>query len=817
MSRPGFRLLPGVAVGAFVAALAGHLLDPARILAVRDLARFHLPLRTAFARLAAHGLPEWNPWVGGGQPLLSDPSYSAFYPPTWLALAAGAAWSLDLLVLLHLAATAFGAYLLVRRLGGRPAVAVFGAVAWAGSGPLLSLVHALNHFFGAAWLPWILLATEAAVTAPDRAAARRARLGLAAAFALTLLNGEPVTVLAGGLAAGCWALGRGGARRLAAPRALARVGAAALLAAALAAAQLVPALARLGDSRRAAGVPQALALSWSMPPERLAELVAPRLFGAPERIEEGLYFGWGIHDRDFPFLLALDPGLAVLVLALAALAVWPIPGRGGLAALLGLGVLLALGRHTPLYVFLYEHVPPFGGLRYPEKFFLLAGAALALAGALGLEHLVRERERGRPGVADFPLALAALVATAIAGLGALVFAAPERVADFVAAHAGIPLPAAGLERVLAFCRREAAVALGLAAAVLLLLAAARRSRWTTSRASGAFVAAGLALVAAADLAWHHRGLLATVPAAAYVEPPPLARALPGATRVLWSSSDFDRSMELVPRRGTTGDAGLSQDVARLDPWTGLLFGYGYALSTDYAITYTAPARRALDAALGLWRAQDRERFFRLLGAWATDSTVIRKSAGEIAAELRAGERRPAPATIGPSPFDLPRVRTVAAARAFGDPAAALAAALADGLPLAAREYVAGAPWTGARAFDAGAGVRVARDDGDRLELDLDARAGALVVVATTWDRSWSATADGAPVPVLETAAGYLAVPVPAGARRLELAFRDPWVRVGGAASAATLLGLAALAVARRRTADPPSGASVTPAPGPAAA
>jgi hypothetical protein len=740
------RLLPALAVGGFVAALVGHLLDPHRLLAARDIDRFHLPLRTAFARLAAHGLPEWNPWVGGGQPVLSDPSYAAFYPPTWLALLSGPAWSLNLLVVLHLALTAWGAWRLARRLGARRSVAAFAAVAWSGSGPLLSLVHALNHFFGAAWLPWILLATDALVGAPDRAHARRARLALAALLALTLLNGEPVTVLVGGLAAVCWALGR---------------------ATALAAVQLAPSLARLADSARSAGLSPDMALSWSLPPARWIELVAPRAFGAPERMEDGLYFGWGIHDRDFPFLLALDPGLAVLV--------------------------LALGRHTPLYPLLYRHVPPFGSLRFPEKFFLLAALALALAGALGLEHLLRRREQGDRGVADFPLALAAVVVSGWIALAGLAIAGSARVADFAAAHSGIPLTSTGLDHIVAFVRTEAAVVLALALVLLVLLALARGRR-----TASAVLGAGFVLVLGLDLAWHHRGLLATVPAQDWLEPPPLAGELPPGARVLWSSSDFDRSLELVLRRGQAGRASITQAVARLDPWTGLLYGFGYALSSDYAITYTAPARRVLAVAQRLWQAQDRERFYRLLGAWAADCALVKKSAAEIAREVHAGEREPLPANVGPSPFALPRVRTAAAALSFATPAAALDAALDDGLPLAAREYVADAAWTGARAFDGGARAALRRDDGDRLDVDVTAGRPALVVVATTWDRFWSARADDHAAPVLETAAGYLAIPVPAGCRRLEITYRDPWVRVGATTSAVTLLALAALALARRR-------------------
>ena len=74
-------VLPVGLGAALVLALFGPLFSPATALATRDVVSFHLPLHTDFARLAAVGPPVWNPWLNGGQPLLSNPSYGAFYPP----------------------------------------------------------------------------------------------------------------------------------------------------------------------------------------------------------------------------------------------------------------------------------------------------------------------------------------------------------------------------------------------------------------------------------------------------------------------------------------------------------------------------------------------------------------------------------------------------------------------------------------------------------------------------------------------------------------------------------------------------------------
>ena len=178
-------------------ALFGPLWSPATALATRDFAFFHLPLRADFARLAAAGPPVWNPWLNGGQPLLSNPSYGAFYPPSWLVLAVTPAYAINLLVLLHAALAFAGAWVLARRLGGDRGAAAIAATGYVAAGAFVSLLHAFNLFLGMAWFPWVVAAGEAILHHPEGGGRGwwRPAAGGAAAFALQMLNGEPVTVL----------------------------------------------------------------------------------------------------------------------------------------------------------------------------------------------------------------------------------------------------------------------------------------------------------------------------------------------------------------------------------------------------------------------------------------------------------------------------------------------------------------------------------------------------------------------------------------------------------------------------------------------
>ncbi|MDP9121543.1 MAG: hypothetical protein M3O15_09280, partial [Acidobacteriota bacterium] len=108
---------PALLAAGWLLAFFAPLLSPARALASRDIPLFHLPLRTAFRQLWESGPPVWNPWLNGGQPILSNPSYAAFYPPSWLVLWLPPAYALNLMVVLHAAIAFGGAWYLARRLG----------------------------------------------------------------------------------------------------------------------------------------------------------------------------------------------------------------------------------------------------------------------------------------------------------------------------------------------------------------------------------------------------------------------------------------------------------------------------------------------------------------------------------------------------------------------------------------------------------------------------------------------------------------------------------------------------------------------------
>lgn len=780
------RAAPAIAAAACVALLVGHLLAPSVLLMARDVATFHLPLRVAAVALAeADGLPEWNPWINGGQPVLSNPNYAWSYPPTWLALVVDPGYSLSLLVAAHAALALAGAWRLLRSLGCDRPAAGLGALAFAGSTWFLSLAHSFNFFCATAWLPWLLAAARALQQA-SRGAAFAPTVATGVVVALQLLAGEPVAVLVSAAALACVVAGEAPAAR----RTLPRLAAAAAVAALVAAVQLLPTAARLSGSARAGGLLAGEAGRWSASPARLVDFAFPHFWGHALRDEEGLWIGWGVHDEGFPYVIALYSGVLPLVLATTAVALWPIPWRRAWALAFGGGVFVGLGRHNPAWEPLRDALPLLDLVRYPEKFLVLSATVVPLAAALGWQHLRTASARGDRGPAIAASRVAAVLGVGAAGLLAAAAGLPQRTAAFVAAHSGLPPTPEAVSRVLGYLRQELAIGLCLALATAALLAAAARSGRVAALAPGLAVT-----LLAADLLWFGRGMLPTLPAASVLEPPPLARRAAARGGRLHVAEASHGEPEIRLRVGPPGFQQLLGRRARLDPYVAALWGVPYALNRDYDLMATPWARHGLAVLAAAPAGASRDS---ILGAWDVRTEVVPRAPSEVMRELRLMGRLPSEVLERASLGALPLLRFTPRLDRVEDPAAAASALAARAWDLAGGDACLGSGGPGAGDY-APAELLGATGSGQRLEVRYRAAGPAALVAAFTFDEGWEARADGgARLPTCPTLAGQLAVAVPPGEASVTLRYRDPWARVGAATSLATLLALAAAATRRRR-------------------
>lgn len=484
-----------------------------------------VPWRTAALELLASGqLPLWHMWNGAGVPLFANYQSALLYPLGWPAFVLSPAWALSLIAVLHLFIGGAGLFAFVRALGLPAFAAGVGALAFGLTAYLVGRLGTYPIGSAAAWLPWGLWAITRASQNTGRMLT--GTLALAAFTALLLTAGHAQTAWYTLLVWGIWALFAAvHGRRLPMLFALA---AAVVLGVLIAAVQLWATAEFLSVSPRETGVAYDRAMNFSYHPLRLITLIVPNLFGTPG---DGSYLTQGAYFEDAAYIGLLPFGAAVYAVwrrvrgaggalrgadralrgadralrAAAPLAWAAVPLWAGMAVV---AVVFAFGRHTPVFPWLYEHVPTFSLFQAPVRWHLWTVTALSVLAAVGAAAWCE----GPPSRAARRWAGRVLAgALAIGLLTAGVWAARPGLSEAVV--------------VLAFGVAHTAAA---AAAWALLVrtrpqpGAPRVGRW----------AGAVLVVIAADLLWATRGLNPTAPAALLepVRPQPGAEAAP---RLFW--------------------------------------------------------------------------------------------------------------------------------------------------------------------------------------------------------------------------------------------------------------------------------------------
>ncbi|MDD5557305.1 MAG: hypothetical protein PHN82_08655 [bacterium] len=349
-----------------------------------DLTHQYYPWRLfGFGLLREGTIPLWNPYSFCGVPFLANWHSAIFYPPNavflFLPVHTALNWSIAAHFLLGGALT----YAFARRLLGDRTAALLSAIAFMFSGPVIVQIlpgHVSNP------IPW----TPLAFLLADRASAER-RLRdavlLGAVFALMLLAGHPQYAFYAIGAAVLYALGRAapaGGRSLRPLAVAAALTAIALATAALlSAVQLLPGIefARLSN-RALLGGPETVG-EVSLPPENIATLVAPGLFGD---MQGSRYWGrWLLWET------CLYVGILPLVLA-AAGALLARDRRALLfAALAAASAVLALGAYSPLFPLLHRYAPGLSLFRGQAKFILITAFSLSVLAGFGCRLVTAPR------------------------------------------------------------------------------------------------------------------------------------------------------------------------------------------------------------------------------------------------------------------------------------------------------------------------------------------------------------------------------------------------------------------------------------------
>lgn len=740
VASPGRRLVPLLMILAATLAVFWRPLFAGETFVEGDLRNFFRPHQSVVVPLArqAGGLPLWNPFVNGGQPLAANPRYRLAHPATLLFLLMPFELAFRLQIIGAVVVSALSMLFLLRTLGRSPIASAFGAVTWAFSGYVLSGTWLFPLVLAAAPLPaalgfaWRLHSGHSAL---DLA-------GLALCVGLVGLTGEPFTL--GVVVTLLLALAVRAGRLAAVGRVLAGLAIGGLLSAAA----LLPAAALARDTLRAAGLYEEWALKWSLPVLRVLELVFPHVAGHVHA-EEGSYWGRLFYTGavNNPYVLSLYPGLlaAALALATGVLRVrrqlfWALVGT--------LGLVLALGAHGFVWPLL-RRLPLLRALRYPEKFLLLVSLAVAVVASHGFD-LLRQR-RFRRTAARVLLGIGAL---GLAGSGAARFLGAG-VFSRIAADAAL---ADEMRRTLSRDFLRAA----LLAALFALLVLALPRRGPAALLLAVCAATELVLAAPSLLRFESLESVSRPPAVLY---PALSPKLSGylfnldAWQLSGGVSRWEAAFPPVPELfgiSTTLDNDFDFTDLR---WSSLAAGAVMSVySKTPALLPPLLARRGVTGVIG--RTQDAERRPILLRtadarpfAFLADSWVKTDGA--------EGWKR-AVAALGPRAATSVSLEPDEAARA--GVSAALSSGRVTSVSVSAQRLV--------------------------FDVVVEGAGTGLLAVNQTWARGWRAEVDARAAPVLRADLSLQALAVPPGRHRVELRYADPFVTLGFWISGITAIGFA---------------------------
>jgi len=684
----------------------------------RDFGFFAYPLAHFQQQCFLRGeLPMWDPYNNCGVPFFAQWNTMPLYPPSLIYLRLPLQWSLGFFCLLHLWFAGLGMFFLARRWTGNSFAAAFAGVAFAFNGLTLNLLMWPSHIATLAWAPWLVLAGELAW----REGGQKSVLATFAGALQMLAGGPEIIFFTWMLLVALWIqqFVRGESARIAM---LWRFPLVVLLVFSLAAAQLLPFLDLVAHSQRGADYADT---RWSMPGSGWANFLVPMAFGTTHT--EGIFFQHGQYWTSSYYL-----GLGTLWLAVLALAcvrerrVWLL-GAAALAAF-----ACALGNHTPFYPALRKLIPQLSLVTYPVKFTLIIMFSAPLLAAFALANLQKMKRLLIPsGVTLFLLLAGILFWTQLA-----------------------PLP--GDET-------HAALTNGLSRAAFLVLTGILLFVLARKTESRFFRVTSLAFIFAAwlDVFTHEPAQNPTVPPSVFelnlartelaMNPQPElggSRAMisPVAAMELINFAASDpKNNFLAKRLGYCANANLLDAIPKVDGFfsltprenddvESLLYG---ATNADYPRLEDFLGVSQITAPDQIFHWQSRDHYLPLVTAG--QQPVFLNDADTLRALAQPG-------------FDGSKVVYL--------------------LP-SAKSLVVITNQTSAHIINSHFGTQ-------QVDVDAEADAPSLVVVAQSYYHDWRAYVDGAATPLLQANHAFQAVQIPAGKHHVRLAYEDRALEIGAA-------------------------------------
>lgn len=752
----------GVAALGITAALAWHV--SGAVVPWDSKNHFYPMFRFLADGLAKGEVPLWNPYHFGGHPSVADPQSLIFTPTMFLFawLAPGASMqTFDGVIFSHLILGALAIVGLVRRRGWHPAGAVLAGLIFMLGGPASSRLQHTGMIISYAWIPVAFLMLEVALG--------RARLiwsllfGLA--MALVALGRDQVAFL------GClMLLGRLAGPVLVAPDRLAvlRRSLAVMLPAGATtlAILIVPSLLTmqfLDDSNRP-GIAFGVAAAGSLNPVNLVTLFAPNVFGSLNWTYD--YWGPGYEtmvepdwtDRAINYLFIGT--LPALLLFWHGIAGGRLFGRAARPFLLIaiLAALYAVGRATPVFALVFDHLPGVKLYRRPADATFIFVFALAMLSAYLLHRWIAEGApnpfRALPGRIGGAFVLLGLGCAAILIGHAISFPS-------VAQNIGASLRELGFAAILAG---------GLAATMLAGGAGSGRR---------AMLAVVLVAATGGELIWRNAASsLNAEPAGRYVfDQMPAAQAA-GLEALRQDLHERAVSTGAMPRVEILGLPGAWQNASMVFQLQNTL-GYNPLRISEYARA-VGPGENAVDPNARHFPGTFRGYRCNLASLLGLEYLVLDRPLTRLPRHVPRPTATPIFTGEGMYVYRLGRV----APRAY----LATAVQAVDtedvleqhSLPAFDRSHVAlidssdldhlQGSYSDASGAPTPAAVRITSYENNRVALEVDARAPSVLVLHDLYYPGWEATVDGVTKRVMRANVLFRGVEVPAGHHVVAFAF-----------------------------------------------
>ncbi len=728
------------------------------------------------------GIPLWNPYMFGGLPFVASMHGDMFYPLSFLRLFLRADQALNAWFAIHLVLAGIFTYAFLRTLRVSWTGAVVGALAYQLSGIVASQVSPGHDgkLAVSALLP--LLLTGLVLAIQKRRAEGYGLLALV--VALDILSPQVQMAQYSLIVAGLftlWLCFVDSERPDTARARWTALGLAALAVAVGVAITMIQIYPFYGNSdyaaRTAGNQGWEYATSWSMPPENIVDWLVPGFTGVLDQY-------WG---RNFAKLHSEYVGAGILALAVLGFAN---RARRSLAWFLGgvglLFVLVSLGGHTPFYRLWYAIVPGVKVTRAAGMAFFIPTFVFCVAAALGVERL--ERREGGKFLMGCLAAAAALVLLGASG-------ALGQVAQSVA-RASWP----NADTAQAMADRAAAASSGIAfgavrAGVFLALAAGLAVGFVRGRLKAMPAALALTLVIGLDGYWSARPYFQwSAPAPVLYAPDSITTRIT-QTRPPYRVLDLTDTQNGIYRTGflmgmripnVLGHHGnqlhfYNELLGGKNQWTNVASPQVLDLLAVRYIIFPAPVRvpgysivQRLIVGGGRGAGQAPQEGFLLERDSAPDYARVVPAAVKIEAAERV-----VPTLLDPR-VDFDRVVLLL-------PDAPLTPAAIESLPAPSSSRATVTSWEpGAMS----------------IRLDPAPETDQYLLVAENWYPDWRATVDGREASVVRGNYALITVPVPRGARQVDLRIRSDSYRAGKAvtlgAGLLTLLWIAVPPVLRRR-------------------